>query len=1559
MRRKCVGFTLFEWCVSWTLLLGAAALGAARVAPGAAQTTPAAQVATPLVADTIYDAEGTGESGTLLIAWPAFVTAGGANIAAGSTSVTLGAGGALSVSLVPNAGSVPMGSYYTVIYHLGDGSTTRQYWVVPVLPPGGAPSVKVGAISASVLPASVAMQTVTKAYVDQAIAAAATGAPLDASPYVLKAGDTMTGPLVLPGDPVAPLQAAEKQYVDEQIAGVGGGVGQKVSTQPQTSQVVVQPVGTDLAVNNLNGDEYASQYVTGNGNNGIANALAGADCVSGCDIIAEHSYASNEAVNGSRLNSATRVEDRRNGGFTATSLNPLNTLNPGDNSANELNLTSTRSGQSLFALNGAGEQFSTTLKLNNSALAGGVNVFPQDVQGTVPYFKTTYSALIANGVSNTPGQHVLASTNQTCYSVGDCLMGAQYMLTSGGLRDDADEGAHPFDLNFQEDPAIFEGTCSGGCTPGSAVLTIAPTANNGTQGEGRYLIVTTPSKVITSGTLVGGGSGPLLQSATFAGTNFPVSVFLETAQTIPSQANAIAPGTVTVPIVTSSAPSGYSTNTAALPATTGVACIAGVSAQLHSVIDFETANYKVLDGSHLQLTLTRPHQSGATIGIGGLCGYGIEQTVDTVNGIRQVFPVVGSPSATTLEYASGSSPLIGISSLTSAYINLNLVVAAISRTNNVVTITTTGQLAEDVNGLTLQVQGVADSSYNGSFVMTTTASNMLTYAQAGPNSTSAGGTISLLTGGFALYPMTEVTSVYNGATRSVDGQMTLAPNTIQWANGDTVEEPHYFQQKLSADTQLFTQWMPRPALAQTAGIFYAGNNGPGLTGWTINNATSSSYYFGQGGTHGVPVSGIQVGGVWSNALEVEAGTGSVLYAHCNLHGCGNWNSTYNLLQMDSLVGLDKVYYQPQLSRLTINLSGSEYNFSPQAFTAGTINATRVNAQTITGLFQGNVAASALPVFGASGSAHQVGAVPDPGATAGASRFLREDGAWATPGASSATSGAGSNSAPVVTSASGYSTAAPAGLPARATLLGEYLLTEGTGTVAHDTSGSGNDGTIVGTPTWEAATDLDFNGNGNQYISVPPALNATQTWQFAVYNPPFGYNVGANAPVYQNFGNPSLLCGTTTGQLCMIQNSMIAFKSHRFFALTDNTESAETLPDGWHIVTVLCGSNVAGVVTKTHYLFDGQEVGSYISQGDANTCPNAGTAAADGNYQIGGSSLHTETWWTGKIAAAWAWSTALTVQQGSQAAQAALAYLRLKGAPSGYRPVTSQVPLIVAGLDSRTFGIQLTPTTVWPAVMQLTDSSYARVNLGVPGHTAFDACTMFDLTYGMEIGVNEAPVITMIWGGVNDFNHRTARQVADSLRCMVQKAKRLGSRVVLATEISAFSSDTRYDTEKDALDLLLRAEAYGWGVDNLAELATDPHIGPDGASSNTTCFPDGVHLSAACEPYVTSVMQNAANELIGSTPSARSQNAAATYQEVAGDRFLDLTGASAQTVSLPDCIGYSLPREINNLGPASATVAPVNGETLTGLTAIAPGARAAFIAIPGAPAAGGCRWERTQ
>jgi len=87
-----------------------------------AQTLP-----TTTINDTVYRADGTPAEGTLLISWPEFTTTALGAVAAGNTSVTLGAGGALSVGLVSNANATPANTIYTVVYQLDDASVPPKY----------------------------------------------------------------------------------------------------------------------------------------------------------------------------------------------------------------------------------------------------------------------------------------------------------------------------------------------------------------------------------------------------------------------------------------------------------------------------------------------------------------------------------------------------------------------------------------------------------------------------------------------------------------------------------------------------------------------------------------------------------------------------------------------------------------------------------------------------------------------------------------------------------------------------------------------------------------------------------------------------------------------------------------------------------------------------------------------------------------------------------------------------------------------------------------------------------------------------------------------------------------------------------------------------------------------------------------------------------------------------------------------------------------------------------------------------------------------------------------
>ena len=163
-------------------------------------------VSTTTLQGTVYLANGQPGAGTLVISWPAFTTAAGQAVVADSMTVTIPPDGFVSVNLAPNLGATPAGEYYTAVYYMSDGTVSTQYWVIPA-----AAQATLSQVQAQVMPAAQAIQTVSKAYVDEAITEM-TQSLLTAS------GGTLSGPLYLNADPTQPLQAATKHYVDTQVA---------------------------------------------------------------------------------------------------------------------------------------------------------------------------------------------------------------------------------------------------------------------------------------------------------------------------------------------------------------------------------------------------------------------------------------------------------------------------------------------------------------------------------------------------------------------------------------------------------------------------------------------------------------------------------------------------------------------------------------------------------------------------------------------------------------------------------------------------------------------------------------------------------------------------------------------------------------------------------------------------------------------------------------------------------------------------------------------------------------------------------------------------------------------------------------------------------------------------------------------------------------------------------------------------------------------------------------------------------------------------------------------
>ena len=1525
------------------VLLFASLFAATTLPAFAMQASPT--LPTTQLTDTVYRADGTTATGTVLVSWPAFTTSTGLSVPAGSTSVTIASGGLLSLALTPNAGSNPMGSYYTAIYHLDDGTVAREYWVVPV----SSTPVTIASIKSTVLPASVALQTVTKSYVDTAIANAVAngGSGSGTTAYVPIAGGTMTGPLVLPADPVSTNQAADKHYVDTSVAAVGGGSGGKVALLPSASQTVTQPTGTALSVNRLNGVEYASQYTTSGLANGIANAAASTDCAAGCEVKADTSYTATETLHPLLWNSQTHVEDTRQGGRWDSYLNPENQQTPGTESGQAIDTVSTRSGAALHQLTGTQQPASIALALSNEAPTGGSNLFPQSIDTTVPYFKSGYSTLTVTGTYNTQGQHVLAPHSVNCYGVGDCLIGSQYITSSGGFRDEADEGAHPMDLQIAEDTRVFDGTCASGCTTGSTSVTITPTTGAGTQGDGRFLIDRNPAKILSTGSLTGGAAGgtgsPATPhaSATFTATTFPVSTFFATAQAILSQASDVAPGSVTFAIATTGAPSGYATSTTAAPAATGIACVADeVNGYLPS--NYETSAYTVIDATHLQMTLRKPHAALASVAIGGLCGYGLEQTVDTVNGIRQVFPVVGSYAANGLYYAGTSSAIVGQQGTTSAFVNVSAAIATLARSGNVVTLTTAGPLPFDVNGLTVTISGAADTSYNGTFPATTTGVNTLTFPQTGANSSTTGGSLTLLTGGFALYPMAEVLSVFDPAAKSVDGLMTLAPNNVAWAAGDTVEEPHFFQQIVAADTSFVTQTTPRPNTYARAGITYQGNNGPGLQGFTITNSTPASDYLGNGGTHSVPDLAYQAIGPWRRTFVLQAGEQSAFTVNCNSHGCGRWNSPFNLFDLQSSVGTDTIQWQPGTSTLALSLRGAPYIFSPTAFTAGAVAATTVTAATPIAVSSGGTGSAAPPASGqllvgnASGSAFAPQTLSgdctlsSSGSITCTKTSGAAFGAAATHGASISING---TSCALDASCTAFSFAT---LPQQASVIADYQLNDGSGTAPIDSSGNGNTGSFPAAPAAPTWTSQGLACNGiaggggttGQYFQTAGTQNARSIMMVYTIANPLGSNQPSYPYFYTLFSNPAI-----SGLGLYAPSQSYGYQA----GMTLNGSQYTTLDGslvGTHVLIVVLGAAGSTPATDTYYM-DGQLVPWAEAQGTF--------GKSTGVYDVCGAPTGYSTYMTGSVYRWTAWSTALSANDVAAATGLTKTLAASKGVV--FNPVTgpTTTPQAVFTGDSLTNGEGVTPFENFLA----TNTTYNVTNYGIGNITAQQNMSLLATREKAAYAPNSGVNISFIWNGTNDVatHGRTAQQAVTSILQECQLMHSFGFRTIVATTISRGLSGTSEDaTVKNAINLLLRAQALT-ACDVLADFAGNPLVGADGAYANTTYYQaDQTHLTQAGQQNVIApIASHAIDQATGSTLANCDPNVvtAATYTSVAADGCKVFnTASNSITDTLPSAIGYTnrVIRRCNNslsgantLTIAAPSDAPFND--ITGSTTI--------------------------
>src|SRR5215471_7375207 len=90
---------------------------------------------------TLTYADGALANGRLVIYWKPFSMVGNVPMAGGMLDYDI-VGGIVSVSLYPNIGAQPMGTYYTAKYELENGAVYEEYWRVPDLPTASLTQVK-------------------------------------------------------------------------------------------------------------------------------------------------------------------------------------------------------------------------------------------------------------------------------------------------------------------------------------------------------------------------------------------------------------------------------------------------------------------------------------------------------------------------------------------------------------------------------------------------------------------------------------------------------------------------------------------------------------------------------------------------------------------------------------------------------------------------------------------------------------------------------------------------------------------------------------------------------------------------------------------------------------------------------------------------------------------------------------------------------------------------------------------------------------------------------------------------------------------------------------------------------------------------------------------------------------------------------------------------------------------------------------------------------------------------------------------------------------------------
>lgn len=888
MGKKSCGW---EWVIRGVVaLVMAMMLLRPGIVPRAQAQNSGGALSTTTVQGTVYRADGTPASGTLLVSWPAFTTAQNQAVAAGSLSASIGADGVVSVHLTPNAGAVPAGSYYTVSYHLSDGTVSREYWVVPA-----SGTSALAAVRATVEPATVAVQpSVTPAYVQGTVASMA-------SNYLPLSGGTLSGAVT----------------------------------------------GPSLAAKQLGGLLYADQWeTTPTSNDGISMTLA--QCASlpnACQVVAPAQYTQLEAepwggpFGYAYGDNQGPAYGQRPGAILDLRWGPpIWIYQPGTTTqGNRFSSGAMFVPRIVSVPQGIGSHPGAGLMVDTGFFAGSRN-FSGGLGDQVGF-----SGLAAYTTQNTPASMNNISSVLNENSVGDAIGLSVRVTSRGGIDGGDNEGVETQDMLY-EAADVFQGRINS-ITPQTATAYPNPctgpcTVFNTTQTQGAKGIAGSELQLIDVSKGDSSGYLSLISGATITATGADWDT-----QYGDTTFRATIPATITEPQSDGSTNQFPMTNVTlsyALATGTpvvGPACLfdtnSGVLYECNQITAVNTAAQTVTFA-----IIEHAYHAGSLLAQGGMTGMGFAPSADCVgpgnmhgmggavaNTICSVWPIEYNAAGNVVTLMSGGR--VGFS--TSSFYQMG--------SGGVVTATLSG-------GAVTSCTASGGSGYGGGTDASgfLTEPPLLTYTVTGAGATapvvaiqgqsggalqgctvvSPGANIATLAvtvnpnNGYTVYPMTRTINTWNPQTGMIDGSSmatdALMPSASSFGVGDTVQQPHYYAASYTAMNAQIFSWQRGAAMAGYSTMF-GGAFQTNDYAETLSNLNSPTLYYSfpggstpwvtgagtMGTPYGISLSGPYRNGLWMQLPPYGGNGGTVtgaLAVSCRPY-CSAWAQRYSVLDVQN------------------------------------------------------------------------------------------------------------------------------------------------------------------------------------------------------------------------------------------------------------------------------------------------------------------------------------------------------------------------------------------------------------------------------------------------------------------------------------------------------------------------------------------------------------------------------------------------------------------------------------------------------------------------------------